>query len=53
VTAIRIPQQLADAVDEDDYPERLQWLAALPEVVHEITSGWKLELGEPYLPGGQ
>jgi hypothetical protein len=53
VTAIRIPQQLADAVDEDDYPERLQWLAALPEVVHEIASCWKLELGEPYLPGGQ
>jgi streptomycin 6-kinase len=50
---IRIPPQLADAVDEDDYPERLRWLAALPRVVEEIAAGWELELGEPYLPGGQ
>jgi len=32
---IRIPPQLADAVDEDDYPERLRWLAALPGVIDE------------------
>jgi streptomycin 6-kinase len=50
---IRIPPQLADAVDEDDYPERLRWLAALPRVVGEIAAGWELELGEPYVPGGQ
>lgn len=50
---IRIPAQLADAVEEDDYPERLQWLAALPGVVEEIASSWELELGDPYLPGGQ
>ena len=50
---IRIPPQLADAVDEDDYPERLRWLAALPRVVEEIAAGWELELGDPYLPGGQ
>ena len=50
---VRIPRQLADAVEEDDYPERLKWLDALPEVVEEIASGWELELGDPYLPGGQ
>ena len=50
---IRIPAQLADAVEEDDYPERLRWLDALPGVVAEIASGWELELGDPYLPGGQ
>jgi streptomycin 6-kinase len=50
---IRIPPQLADAVDEDDYHERLRWLAALPQVIKEIAAGWKLELGDPYLPGGQ
>jgi streptomycin 6-kinase len=50
---IRIPPQLADAVEEDDYPERLDWLAALPSVVDEIASDWQLELGDPYLPGGQ
>jgi streptomycin 6-kinase len=53
VTAIRIPQQLMDAVEEDDYPERCEWLAALPKVVSDIASGWELELGDPYLPGGQ
>jgi streptomycin 6-kinase len=51
--SIRIPPQLSDAVDEDDYAERLDWLAALPRVVDEIASAWRLELGEPYLPGGQ
>lgn len=50
---IRIPEQLADAVEEDDYPERLTWLAALPGVIEEIASDWELELGDPYLPGGQ
>lgn len=50
---IRIPPQLADAVDEDDYPARLEWLAALPDVVAEIASEWQLELGDPFLPGGQ
>jgi len=50
---IRIPPELADAVEEDDYPERLGWLAALPDVIEVIASEWGLELGEPYLPGGQ
>jgi streptomycin 6-kinase len=53
VRTIRIPPELADAVAEDDYPERLQWLAALPAVVDQIASDWELELGDPYLPGGQ
>jgi hypothetical protein len=42
VTAIRIPQQLADAVDEDDYPARCEWLAALPELINDIAAGWEL-----------
>ena len=53
MSAIRIPQQLADAVDEDDYPQRLEWLAGLPRQVEEIAADWGLELGDPYLPGGQ
>jgi streptomycin 6-kinase len=53
MSTIRIPPKLADAVDEDDYPARLDWLAALPAVVTEIASVWELELGNPYLPGGQ
>ncbi len=50
---IRIPSELADAVGEDDFPERLEWLAALPRVVERIASEWGLELGQPYRPGGQ
>jgi streptomycin 6-kinase len=53
MSTIRIPPQLADAVDEDDYPARLEWLVALPGLVTEIASAWELELGDPYLPGGQ
>lgn len=50
---IRIPQLLIDAAGGDADPARREWLAALPEVVAELASGWELELGEPYLPGGQ
>ena len=50
---IQIPQQLTDAVDEDDYPARHQWLAALPDQVDEIASDWALELGDAYVPSGQ
>jgi streptomycin 6-kinase len=50
---ISIPPALADAVGEDDLPERFAWLAGLPGVVEQIASEWGLELGEPYLPGGQ
>jgi streptomycin 6-kinase len=53
VGAIQIPPQLADDVDEDDHPARLEWLAALPAPVLEIASGWELQLGDPYLPGGR
>ena len=53
MSTIRIPPHLADAVDEDDLPERFEWLAALPDVIEGVASEWGLELGEPYLPGGQ
>ena len=53
MSTLRIPPQLADAVEKDDYPERLEWLAALPAVIDEIASDWGLELADPYLPGGQ
>jgi streptomycin 6-kinase len=53
MSSIWIPPQLASAVDEDDCPARREWLTALPELIAEIASEWELELGEPYLPGGQ
>ena len=53
MNAIQIPPQLRDAVDHDDHPERCEWLAALPDRVALLASHWGLELGGPYLPGGQ
>jgi streptomycin 6-kinase len=53
VTAIRIPLALYDAVHEDDRAERFAWLATLPDTVREIATQWQLELGDPYVPGGQ
>lgn len=51
--SLLIPPRLARAVAEDDTPARTAWLAALPEHVGRIAADWNLELGEPYLPGGQ
>jgi streptomycin 6-kinase len=53
VSSIRIPPLLASAVEADDDPARRPWLAALPELVDGIASDWGLEVGDPYLPGGQ
>ena len=53
MTTIRIPPQLSDAVEEDDYPLRRAWLEALPAQIAELAAAWELELGDPYLPGGQ
>jgi hypothetical protein len=53
MSAIWIPPQLASPVDEDDCRARREWLTALPELIAEIASDWALELGDPYLPGGQ
>jgi streptomycin 6-kinase len=33
-------------------PERVEWLAALPGRVEELTARLGLELGEPFEPGG-
>ncbi|HEY3944371.1 MAG TPA: aminoglycoside phosphotransferase family protein [Solirubrobacteraceae bacterium] len=51
--SITIPPELRPAVDEDDYPQRLEWLARLPATVRELAADWGLELGEPFIPGGQ
>lgn len=53
MSTIPIPPQLADAVEEDDSPARRQWLAALPTLITEVAAAWELELGDPFLPGGQ
>ncbi|HWF52179.1 MAG TPA: aminoglycoside phosphotransferase family protein [Solirubrobacteraceae bacterium] len=50
---ISIPKALSDAVEEDDLPARRAWLAVLPGTIDDLASEWGLELGEPYVPGGQ
>jgi streptomycin 6-kinase len=53
VREIAIPPRLAQAVAEDEIPARVEWLAALPVLVESLAGDWELELGEPYVPGGQ
>jgi streptomycin 6-kinase len=33
-------------------PARVEWLAALPDRVEELTARWGLDLGDPFEPGG-
>lgn len=37
--------------DGADSPRRV-WMAALPEIVAELSRRWSLEVGRPYQPGG-
>jgi streptomycin 6-kinase len=48
---LRIPTYLQASTDIGG-PERVEWLAALPERVEELIARWGLELDEPFEPGG-
>ena len=46
-----VPTYLQASTDAGG-PERVEWLAALPDRVEELTARWGLDLGEPFEPGG-
>lgn len=48
---LRIPAYLQFSSEAGGL-ERLDWLAALPGRVDDLTSRWGLNLGEPFEPGG-
>jgi len=48
---LRVPTYLQASTDLGG-PERVGWLAALPDRVEELTERWGLHLGEPFEPGG-
>lgn len=48
---LRVPTYLQASTDVGG-PARVAWLAALPDRVEELTARWRLELGEPFEPGG-
>jgi streptomycin 6-kinase len=48
---LRVPTYLQTSTDLGG-PARAEWLAALPDRVEELTARWRLELGEPFEPGG-
>ena len=48
---LRVPTYLQFSTDVGG-PERVAWLAALPNRVEELTARWGLDLGEPFEPGG-
>ena len=48
---LRVPTYLQASTDVGG-PARVEWLAALPGRVEELTARWGLSLGEPFEPGG-
>ncbi|MGO9559399.1 MAG: aminoglycoside phosphotransferase family protein [Acidimicrobiales bacterium] len=48
---LRVPTYLQASCDSGG-PARVEWLAALPNRVEELTARWGLDLGEPFDPGG-
>jgi streptomycin 6-kinase len=48
---LRVPTSLQASTDVGG-PARVEWLAALPRRVEELTALWGLTLDEPFEPGG-
>jgi streptomycin 6-kinase len=51
VPLLRVPTYLQASTDVGGRA-RLEWLAALPDRVDELTTRWGLDLDEPFEPGG-
>lgn len=48
---VTVPANLAWAAEH--YGDHKPWVARLPATVDDVRRRWRLELGEPYQPGGQ
>jgi hypothetical protein len=48
---LRVPAYLQASTDVGG-PARVEWLAALPDRVEDLTARWGLDLGELFEPGG-
>ena len=48
---LRVPASLQASTDVGG-PARAEWLATLPDRVEELTARWRLDLDEPFEPGG-
>ena len=48
---LQVPKYLRASTDAGG-PERVEWLAALPARVAQLTDSWGPQLGEPFEPGG-
>jgi streptomycin 6-kinase len=42
-----------ESVRSDPSPQRVGWLASLPDLVAEYANRWLLDLEPPYQPGGR
>jgi streptomycin 6-kinase len=47
-----IPENLAASVARNPVPDRLDWMARLPDTVTVLARRWELRLGPPFEPGG-
>jgi streptomycin 6-kinase len=54
-TTLSVLSAMAQRYPTDALPSNPDphWRAALPDVVAQMAAQWELELGEPYVPGGQ
>jgi streptomycin 6-kinase len=53
VVALDLPANLVASLRTNPSPERLEWLAEVPETLRELTQRWSLRVGAPYQPGGE
>jgi streptomycin 6-kinase len=53
VVSFAVPPLLAKTVEAEPSPQRLAWLADLPQTVAQLAAWWELDVGAPFDPGGQ
>ncbi|TNM67266.1 kinase [Streptomyces sp. NP160] len=50
--AVVVTSALAEATARSADPARREWLAELPQRVADLAEQWRLEVGDPFEPGG-
>jgi len=53
MVALTLPTNLVATARRSRHPELRDWVAELPDIVHDVAAQWSLRLGEPYQPGGE
>ena len=51
--AFPLPRNLVESARRDPFPQRREWISALPATVARLAERWSLKLGAPFQPGGE